>query len=479
MGAFMNLGYRVLKFSILALGFLVNTLLAAQQKIGFLEFINLYETNSLGVKSIKANLQSLDLEHAQAELLTQPQGFVEFSKNNDKSPSLTPDFSGLSRYGSQFRVGLQSQQSFGLKHKLYFITENQGFERAVSLSEQNKNMTRLGVAVELELPIWKNGFGENLKYQKESLLKLAKSQELKNQFELLAKKIDAEKIYIEYAYLQSSMEIQKLLVDQGERLLAWVKRQYKDRLLEEVHVAQAEAALESRKLGMLSKELKQKNILLKLKSLLPEYIEKNFIAENIDEIEKYLFLKNITEERKDILALQESIFAETANIYLQKESLKPELNFNFQFISYKKIHNTDNLTNCQGLTNCSLIGATLSFVVPLDFSTVQLAQNAAQDRIHSLKLNLSQEILNSKSEFEILRQQNDSLDKQILSLKDLIKIHENRLEFERARQRRGRATTFDLINSEQDLSESKDRLVEAKSARLAVLSQYKLYEVLP
>jgi outer membrane protein TolC len=246
-----------------------------------------------------------------------------------------------------------------------------------------------------------------------------------------------------------------------------------------VHVAQAEAALESRKLGMLSKELKQKNILLKLKSLLPEYIEKNFIAENIDEIEKYLFLKNITEERKDILALQESIFAETANINLQKESLKPELNFNFQFISYKKIHNTDNLTNCQGLTNCSLIGATLSFVVPLDFSTVQLAQNAAQDRIHSLKLNLSQEILNSKSEFEILRQQNDSLDKQILSLKDLIKIHENRLEFERARQRRGRATTFDLINSEQDLSESKDRLVEAKSARLAVLSQYKLYEVLP
>lgn len=166
MGAFMNLGYRVLKFSILALGFLVNTLLAAQQKIGFLEFINLYETNSLGVKSIKANLQSLDLEHAQAELLTQPQGFVEFSKNNDKSPSLTPDFSGLSRYGAQFRVGVQSQQSFGLKHKLYFITENQGFERAVSLSEQNKNMTRLGVAVELELPIWKNGFGENLKYQK-------------------------------------------------------------------------------------------------------------------------------------------------------------------------------------------------------------------------------------------------------------------------------------------------------------------------
>jgi hypothetical protein len=475
----MNLGYRVLKISILASGILVNTLLAAQQKIGFLEFINLYETNSLGVKSVKANLQSLELEHAQAELLTQPQAFVELTKNNDKSPSLTPDFSGLSRYGGQVRVGVQSQQSFGLKHKLYFTTENQGFEKATSLAEQNKNITRVGVGVELELPMWKNGFGENIKYQKEALLKVAKSQELKNQFELLIKKFEAEKIYIEYAYLQSSLDIQKLLVEQGDRLLSWVKRQFQDRLLEEVHVAQAEAALESRKLGLLSKELKQKNTLLKLKSLLPDHIDQYFIAENIDEIEKYLFLKNLSEERKDILALQEAIFAETANINLQKESLKPELNFNFHFISYKKADGTDKLTHCQGLTECSLIGAKLSFVMPLDFSTVQQAQNAAQDRIHSLKLNLAQGILNSKSELKILKEQNKSLDKQILSLKDLIRIQENRLDYERARQKRGRATTFDLINSEQDLSESKDRLVEAKSARLAVLSHYKLYEVLP
>lgn len=101
----MDLGYRVLKILILTSGILVNTLLVAQQQIGFLEFINLYETNSLGVKSIKANLQSLELEHAQAELLTQSQGFIEMTKNNDKSPSLTPDFSGLSRYGGGASYG--------------------------------------------------------------------------------------------------------------------------------------------------------------------------------------------------------------------------------------------------------------------------------------------------------------------------------------------------------------------------------------
>jgi hypothetical protein len=81
MGAFMNLGYRVLKFSILALGFLVNTLLAAQQKIGFLEFINLYETNSLGVLEDKLIHYRIHSEQAIGGMTENIEKYIELNTN--------------------------------------------------------------------------------------------------------------------------------------------------------------------------------------------------------------------------------------------------------------------------------------------------------------------------------------------------------------------------------------------------------------
>ncbi|MFY7927943.1 MAG: TolC family protein, partial [Oligoflexus sp.] len=64
-------------------------------------------------------------------------------------------------------------------------------------------------------------------------------------------------------------------------------------------------------------------------------------------------------------------------------------------------------------------------------------------------------------------------------LNKLISQQDERLRLERARQQRGRATTFDLIQAEQELTESREQLITLRSQRLELLTQLKLYEVAP
>jgi hypothetical protein len=58
----------------------------------------------------------------------------------------------------------------------------------------------------------------------------------------------------------------------------------------------------------------------------------------------------------------------------------------------------------------------------------------------------------------------------------LIDVQEKRLNKERERQSRGRATTFDLILSEQDLGESKIKLAEIKTKYISTITQFNLFE---
>jgi len=106
---------------------------AANDQVTLEEYRKKIQEKSLKISSLKAEQEGAILESKQARYLTAPQAFVDFQDSKDKSPNLTPEFSGTENNGDELKVGIQSQTSFGLKPRAYAFTQNQNVKNIASL----------------------------------------------------------------------------------------------------------------------------------------------------------------------------------------------------------------------------------------------------------------------------------------------------------------------------------------------------------
>ncbi|MFN8790775.1 MAG: hypothetical protein ACK5Y2_04890 [Bdellovibrionales bacterium] len=216
------------------------------------QFRQAVSASSSKSKMIEAAIKGATFEQKQAENATAPQGFAEYVSSQDKSPNLTPEFSGTERNGDELKVGLQSQTALGIKPRVFAFNQNQRVLNISSLPNPNLSLQRRGAGIEADISLWKNRFGKDVRGQISS--SQATSQALLYQAEAskLVFELEADVLYFETSFLKQAILIQEDLVQQGEKLMAWTKSQAASRLLEPVHVAQAKASLQARKLSLVS-----------------------------------------------------------------------------------------------------------------------------------------------------------------------------------------------------------------------------------
>jgi outer membrane protein TolC len=175
-------------------------------------------------------------------------------------------------------------------------------------------------------------------------------------------------------------------------------------------------------------------------------------------------------------ALSAQLGVEKAQLKLQKESLKPDLNLKASYTAFGQSGSPDTL-RCRSASDCHNIVAGVALTLPLDFSSVSEAHRAADARLQSLEHQIEYAQQMSIVEFNSFKQQEASLRIQAESVRTMIRSQKRRLDLERQRQQRGRASTFDVIKAENDLSESQQRLAEIQAQRLMTISQMRNFEV--
>jgi len=290
-------------------------------------------------------------------------------------------------------------------------------------------------------------------------------------------KVEAEGINFETVFPKEAILIQQEQIRQGERLVSWTKNQSNNRLLEPVHVAQAMASHQSRKIGLISMSQQLRANLYKISQLCGREVSEDIQLESIDIILEELSLpQNLNGQKITIKALAKAVESERISIELAKENFKPDLSLKAQYLTFTNDGRSDDTARCQSMEDCRTLNVSLTFTFPLDMPSKAEGSLAANTRIEGLKKNLEAEVQNSQVEIRQIEAQARAFKDQIESLKMLIGAQELRLRKERERQSRGRATTFDLIISEQDLGESKISLAEAKMRYASTISQFKLFE---
>jgi len=457
--------------------FFPNPSARASERLSLESYRKAVAAESLKLSSLNAEEQSHELETSQARYLTSPQAFAEYQDSKDKSPNLTPEFSGTERNGDELKVGVQTQTSFGLKPRVFAFTQNQRVLNISSLPNPNLSLKRRGYGLEAELSLWKNAFGKDVRGQAEILKALSNSKLHQARTSRIMFELEADLLYFETAYLKKAVQIQEDLVRQGEKLVAWTRSQEADRLLEPVHVAQALAANQSRKLSLVSLRQQFQTNLLKISQLINKPATEQHALDSIDQITRQIPSPRKTSTEKITLkTFAGTLKAEKMNLELASENFKPDLSLKAQYLTFSNAGRADDSIRCQNPSDCRVLILSVNFTVPLDFSAWQKGAHSAASRAFSLEKALEAEKQNSETEAAQLSLQAQALQEEILSLEKLVQAQEQRLQHERTRQARGRATTFDLILSEQELGESRIALVQAKVRYLSTLAQFKLFE---
>ena len=292
--------------------------------------------------------------------------------------------------------------------------------------------------------------------------------------------LQAKFAYWELSLSREVVAFRKASMDRTEKLLHWNEKKYKIDLAEKVDLLQAQAAYKTRVLNYplaVENEVKASrsfNNLLGLKS--------DKVTDDIDKVSNKLsYYEGIsslekTGERADVLSAQ-SIF-ESAK-YAQKETdyrAMPELSFQgsyslngldiFYNNAWDQVTNSDKPTYTLGL----------SFMVPLDYSTLNKVKKGYKLDFVSAKDALSQAEISAENDWQQLLKNWHNVKTRLSLANEIQSIQEQRLKEEAARFVRGKTTTFLLITAENDLDDIILNVYQLVYEELTAAAQAELYD---
>jgi outer membrane protein TolC len=272
-------------------------------------------------------------------------------------------------------------------------------------------------------------------------------------------------------------------MDRTEKLLLWNENKFKLDLAEKVDLLQSQAAYKTRALNYqlaLEDELtacRNFNAMLGVQS--------ETVVEEIDPVSKETpVYENISRlekkgDRADVLSAR-ALLASAA--YAQEETdyrALPELSFQGSYSlngldvvfnnAWDQVMNTDKPTYTLGL----------SFIVPLDYSTLNKVKKGYSLGFYSAKNTLTQAELSAANDWQQLNRNWTSVKTRLSIARDVQNIQEERLKEEAERFKRGKTTTFLLITAENDLDDIILNVYQLVYEELTTAARAELYNTQP
>ena len=433
--------------------------------------------NDPQTQSVKALYDANQKVMSQADLITSVQVFADASFLDDQRPTVNPRFQGDRTSANSLSLGLQQQTRYGLKWSL-----SQNFQKtkidnadpvAITQPEYNDNFPKL----ELSLPLWRNWLGSETQAEQERI-KL-QSQALAKQSEInwIQRQSEVEEIYFQLLSKKEVFTIQKDSLDRAERIESWTRSRIQRNLVDEGDYFQAQAAVQARQLDLVKAEVDLKNAARTFNSL--RNLSSDEVPESLKNEDLNLNLLNLNasekKERIDLQARQDQIRAQKNMAIAEKEKLKPSLDLQVQGWTQGR-GATYSAADRRTFQDEDYLFFGIGFSMPLDqlkaakirsgYSEMNTAQDLSeQSRLRDVGLNWLDTVEKAQQ-----------LKKQLEILRALEVLERKKADSERNKLNRGRSTTFQVLNFEQDYNSARNQRINLEFQARQFINSLALYK---
>lgn len=452
---------------------------ASNTRLSVQEFLSKVQESSTYLRSLKNEIQSLELRLNEKDLEVSPEAFATWGISDDKTPPGNPFMSPRTEVRG-WTAGIRQKTILGLTGSIS-MSANQTLLDGIDPNNTDfTDFSTTNAAIQLELPLLRNAFGQATRSELRMGRMGIEAELNQKKYELKTALLNAENLYWTLASLDQIIDLQKENKERAETTAKLMARKARQNLVDDVDSLQAQAAVESRALDLERSTDSHRSAKYQFCLLLGCDDNTTLTLEVFPEDkwqEKIAQLPSTPMPREDFTArrLSGELTQEQGNVAVS--NLLPELNLvgSYGINGREPDFDSSQEEMNKGEFPAWTIGLKAS--VPLDFGLLSKTRSGYQAKREAGKLQI--ENVND-SEQRAWRESGGKV-------KDAFSIFKRALELEKlqtlvvAKERRrlanGRTTTFQVLQAEQDLASIQIQKVQSQLNLIQAFNDLKSYGV--
>lgn len=439
------------------------------------EYIEKVKSSNPQAVSMIKNVDALKERLNEGSLITTPEFFAKYLIMDDRQPALIPGIQPSRVKAEGYNLGVRGQTAMGLNAGLSIEKSNQRLEGLSPtfpiVNPYNDTLAKL----DLKQSLWRNGFGEKTRADRDQLTLLVKSQYESASFNLEQFLLTAENNYWALSSFEEIVNLQKENLENAKKTNNWMQGRVRQRLFDDVDGLQTQAAFESRQLEY-EASLDEKKA---LERQFEKYTNIPWKQIQLEPIANYKVpTPNSVSEMtgNGIFDSQKSLTAsQKAQAKSRRSEVRPQLDVVASVALRGREAETSNSWEelQDGKHPTWQVG--VEFAAPLDFSFLGRIRKGYDTQIKAADQAIEAvDYESSRTKTDLLAQTMDAKNR-LKRAQDLEVVSQKIIQKERVRHRNGRTTTFQLLKSEQDFASAQIQRVRAQLAFIQLNNALRLF----
>lgn len=425
----------------------------AQTTITLKEYVQQVETNhkGLGASSIlgKAFLQ----QSVKGETELSPNLFMSGSHDTSKNEQLGA-FTPKKLTEDKIQIGVEKKFITGTHVKTYFenkAVDQEGFDPQFGIPDKY-NETR--PVIEITQPLLRNWLGRETQAQILQAEAKAKSQGYDELFKRRKTLSEIEIVYWNLALARQTLRIKEATLQRAKTLMDWAKRRANLELTDDSDYLQAQAAYQQRVLEEQSARDEERAAAQLFNAA--RGIDSTYVKEQLEDFTQAnsvrMQLPDQAPKREDVVKAEYDYKLSEAAADKSYEELMPNLELK---AIYRQAGRDEEFSEAysEGFSSDypgTTVGLNLTW--SLDFGLKKKLKEAYEAEKAGAKQRWERTVFDSQVEWETLKRNLQESIKRFELAQELEKVQKAKLQYEERRHRRGRTTTFQVLQFESDYS---------------------------
>jgi outer membrane protein TolC len=407
----------------------------------------------------------------EADLIFSPSFFTNVEAKSDEKQGYGSLYNKTE--SQTYSSGISQTSRYGFQSKLYYAFDDTQYS---SVTGSNK-YSEASPVVELSLPVWKNGFGCSDRANEEATRAQSQQDLWKAENDRRILLVNAEINYWKLAVMRELVEIQRSGVEASQAIYDYDAKQAGMNLKDKADVLQAKANLESKKLDFKTAK-DNESAALRSFNAYRNSVEDSPIIEQInwDRVKVILPVEiDSFDARADVKAAEAAAKATAANAKMKEEDNKASLNL---YVDYAwnggATQSSDAISNSFSSEDpTTTVG--LKFSVPLNLGASGSVRAGARKKADAAGLAYQQKLRDQESDWRDLKEKLKNARERFEMTFTIESAQKEKLEYERERLKRGRTTTYQVLQFEKDYLDAEYSRASAGYEVLNLVAQINLY----
>ncbi len=406
----------------------------------------------------------------EADLIFSPSFFTHVEAKRDERQGYGSLYNKTE--SQTYSSGISQISSCGLQSKLYYAFDDTKYS---SVTGSNKYSDASPV-VELSLPVWKNGFGRSDRANEDATRARSEQDSWNAENDRKTFLVNAEINYWKLAVMRELADIQKSGVEASQAIYDYDAKQAEMNLIDKADVLQAKANLESKRLDL---KAAQDNEGAAIRSF---NAYRNSAESPVVEKINWDRVKTISpvetdafDIRADVKAAEAQAKAMAANARIKEEDNKPSLNLYVDYAWNGGATRSSDAISGSFSSDTPTTTVGFKFSVPLNLGASGDVRAGARKKADAAELAYQQKLRDQESDWHDLKEKLKNARERFEMTFTIESAQKEKLEYERDRLKRGRTTTYQVLQFEKDYLDAEYSRASAGYEVLDLVAQLNLY----